>query len=192
MLGVSLPKKRKFNARAENLFFALFSVVGMFMLKFYGVEENYVNYSKTIDKQIPDISYYTNNKFVCGIVLNINGINYYAPISHTTHKFRTSKLIYDNGVPISSIRFSFMFPAPKSVLTQKDFKQIRLQDKHYADVLAAEYKFCVTNESSILQKANSVYAIGCNKEHKFNYTCCDFKKLESEYSKYDSSITYKK
>ncbi len=162
----------------------------IFMLKFYDVDENYVRFLKTIDNQIPDISYSTNNKFVCGIVLNINGIDYYAPVSHTTQKFRTSKLIYDKGRPISSIRFSFMFPAPKSVLTQKNFKQIRLKDEHYADILAAEYQYCVANETDILAKANSVYAIGCNKKHTLNYTCCDFKKLEAKYLNYDASITY--
>lgn len=160
------------------------------MLKFYDVEENYINYLKTIDRQIPDIRYSTNNKFVCGIVFEINDINYYAPISHTTEKFRTSMLIYDNGIPISSIRFSFMFPAPKSVLTEKDFKQIRAVDAHYADIIAAEYQFCIKNESNILTKADSVYNIGCNKNHRLNYTCCDFKKLESEYRNYDKAITY--
>ena len=160
------------------------------MLKFYDVKENYINYLKTIDSQIPNIRYDTNNKFVCGIVLEINGINYYAPISHTTHKFRTSKLIYDNDVPISSIRFSFMFPAPQDVLTQKNFEEIRAVDEHYADIIAAEYKYCITNEKDIFAKADSVYQIGCNKSHVLNYTCCDFKKLESEYLKYDDSITY--
>lgn len=190
MLGVSLPKRRRFNARAENLFFALIFYGERYMLKFYDVDENYINYLKSIDRQIPDISYSTNNKFVCGIVLDINGISYYAPISHTTHRFRTSKLIYDKGTPISSIRFSFMFPAPNSVLKQKDFRQIRMQDPHYADIITAEYNYCKANESSITQKAQSVYAIGCNKNHPYNYTCCDFAKLESEYMKYDATVTY--
>ena len=160
------------------------------MIKFYDVEENYINYLKTIDRQIPNIAYSTNNKFVCGIVLDIDGVTYYAPISHTTQRFRTSKLIYDKGRPISSIRFSFMFPAPQSVLTQKNFAQIRAIDPNYADVITAEYKYCVNNEIDILQKANSVYNIGCNKNHPNNYTCCDFKKLESEYMKYDKTVTY--
>ena len=63
-----------------------------------------------IDRQIPNIHYSKNNKFVCGVVLNIGGIEYYAPISHTTKKYQTSLLIYDKETPISSIRFSFMLP----------------------------------------------------------------------------------
>ena len=191
MLGVSLPKMRKFNARAEDFVLrSFFFGERITMLKFYDVEENYINYLKTIDRQIPDIAYSTNNKFVCGIVLDIGGVTYYAPISHTTQRFRTSKLIYDKGTPISSIRFSFMFPAPQSVLTQKNFAQIRAVDPNYADVITAEYRYCVRNENDILQKANSVYNIGCNKNHPYNYTCCDFKKLESEYMKYDKTVAY--
>ena len=176
--------------RERRFFLRSLFLERMAMLKFYDVEENYINYLKTIDRQIPDITYTTNNKFVCGIVLDIDGVSYYAPISHTTKRYRTSKLIYDNGRPISSIRFSFMFPAPQSVLTEKNFAQIRAIDPHYADVIAAEYQYCIKNESDILQKARSVYNIGCNKEHQFNYTCCDFKKLEAEYSKYDKTVTY--
>jgi len=176
--------------RERRFFLRSLFLERMAMLKFYDVEENYINYLKTIDRQIPDIAYTTNNKFVCGIVLDIDGVSYYAPISHTTKLYRTSKLIYDKGRPISSIRFSFMFPAPKSVLTEKNFAQIRAIDPHYADVITAEYQYCIKNESDILQKARSVYNIGCNKEHQFNYTCCDFKKLEAEYSKYDKTVTY--
>ena len=75
------------------------------MLKFYDIDENYIKYLQTIDRQVPNIHYSTNNKFVCGIVLEINNIKYYAPISHTIKKYKTSKLIYNNNKPISSIRF---------------------------------------------------------------------------------------
>lgn len=54
------------------------------MLKFYDIDENYVKYLQTIDKQIPNIHYSSNNKFICGIVLEMDRINYYAPISHMT------------------------------------------------------------------------------------------------------------
>lgn len=33
------------------------------MLKFYDIDENYVKYLQSIDRQIPNISYDTNNKF---------------------------------------------------------------------------------------------------------------------------------
>lgn len=48
------------------------------------------------------------------------------------------------------------------------------------------------NLNELLKRANSVYKIGCNKNHFLNYTCCDFKKLENEYIKYDRTKTYPK
>ena len=43
------------------------------------------------------------------------------------------------------------------------------------------------NIDIISQKANAVYKIGCNKNHKLNYTCCDFKKLEEHYLEFKNN-----
>lgn len=155
------------------------------MLRFYDIDVNYVRYLQSIDSQIPNIHYSTNNKFVCGVVLDINGVKYYAPVSHTTKKYQTSLLIYDNGTPISSIRFSFMLPAYEKVLKVKNFKEIAKVDQHYADIISAEYNYCRDNIDAIYKKANAVYKIGCNKNHRLNYTCCDFKKLEKYYLEFN-------
>ena len=56
------------------------------MLRFYDINEEYIQFLKSIDSQVPDIKYESNNKFVCGIVLNINDVKYYAHISHKTNK----------------------------------------------------------------------------------------------------------
>lgn len=153
------------------------------MIKFYDVDEDYVKFLQTIDGKIPNIKYSSSNndKFVCGVVLTINGHNYYAPISHFATKQRTTLQIIDNNRPIATIRFSFMFPALDSVLSKKDFSAIRKSDAKYADLLNAEYQFCKSNYDNIIKKALSVYNIGCNKNHVLNYNCCDFKKLEENY-----------
>lgn len=172
------------HGRRQNLRPFILLYIRRTMLKFYDIDENYVKYLQTIDGQVPNIHYSTNNKFVCGVVLNIDGVDYYAPISHTTKKYQTSLLIYNKSIPISSIRFSFMIPAYDEVLTELNFSEISKRDKKYADLLKTEYDYCRINKATIYQKAQAVYKIGCNKEHKLNYTCCDFKKLESEYMKY--------
>ena len=56
------------------------------MLKFYDIDKDYVKFLKTLDRQVPNIEYTSNNKFVCGIVLEVNNVKYYAPISHKTDK----------------------------------------------------------------------------------------------------------
>lgn len=154
------------------------------MLKFYDIDENYIQFLKTIDRQVPNVKYDSNNKFVCGVVLEINGVKYYAPISHKTDKQQTNLQIFDNGIPISTIRFSFMIPAFDDVLTYKDFKKVAKLDKNYANLLQAEYDYCSYHVQDIKDKALCVYKIGCNKNHRLNYTCCDFKKLEEHYMEY--------
>ena len=159
------------------------------MLKFYDVENNYVRFLQTHDKRIPNVSETGNSKFLCGVVLAINGVDYYAPISSNTNVYQTSYPIAGaNGKIISTIRFCFMFPAPLTVLTEKNFKQIRKINNPYADLLQKEWVNCRDNEKLILNKALSVYNIGCNKEHKFNYTCCDFKLLEQVFGNYQKKF----
>lgn len=133
---------------------------------------------------MPNVKYDLNNKFVCGIVLSINDIKYYAPVSHKTERQQTSLQIFDNEKPISTIRFSFMIPAFDEVLAFKDFKEIAKVDPSYASLLQSEYSFCRSHVQDIRNKALSVYRIGCNKNHRLNYTCCDFKKLEDHYMEY--------
>lgn len=154
------------------------------MLNFYDVDEKYIAFLKQFDRQVPDIRYDNNNKFVCGIVLKVNGINYYAPISHLKNKQQTNLQIYDGNRVVSTIRFSFMFPALSTVLAKKDFSAIAKTDPKYADLLQAEYLFCSKNSDKIHKKAEKIYQIGCKKEHRLNYVCCDFKLLEQHYHEY--------
>ena len=154
------------------------------MFAFYDVDPDYAKYLKQYDPKVPDIKYKTNDKFVCGVVLDVCGVQYYAPISHVTQKNRTSFLIMDGASPISSIRFSFMFPAPVSVLSLKMIGTIAKYDQPYADLLAKELRYCSVHLEEIYAKAEKVYKIGCNKAHALNPLCCDFKLLEEASKKY--------
>ena len=156
------------------------------MLQFYDIDTKYAAYLQSYDSQVPNISYGTNNKFVCGIVLSINGCNYFAPISSQTRKQKTNMLIQDtNGRVISSIKFCFMIPVPSCAIVPKDFSKIRMNDPNYANLLQAEYQFCNRHEADILAKAQKIYQIGCNPNHALNYTCCKFTLLEEKCKQYN-------
>ena len=58
-----------------------------------------------------------------------------------------------------------MFPAPDNVLTEIKFKEIAKHDAKYANLLQTEYTYCKSQLTEIYNKANSVYKIGCNKNH---------------------------
>lgn len=87
------------------------------MLKFYEVDSEYIKFLKENgDKRIPNIDYEKHKKFFSGVVLSINNFNYFAPVSSYNKKVHTAFLIKDKDLqtkelkPISSLRFSFMFP----------------------------------------------------------------------------------
>lgn len=157
-------------------------------LKFYEVDSEYIKYLREHgDKKIPNIEYEKHNKFFCGIVLTINNFNYFAPVSSYNKKAHTVFLIMDKDrknkelKPISSLRFSFMFPCPIEYLNQKDFSK---EDKKYQVLLRKELHYCNTNREKIKKMANQVYKLGINEKTRQKFNICNFKKLEEKCLEY--------
>ena len=158
------------------------------MLNFYDVDISYANFLRKFDTRVPQIKYNTNNKFVCGIVLKIDKYDYFVPLSSDISRKQTSMLIEDtNGRAIASLKFCFMFPVPSNLVTIKKLANIRKTDQAYAYLLKIELKFCQKNEKIILQKAQNIYKIGCNKNHVLNHSCCDFLLLQQKYDEWVNS-----
>ena len=175
--GVPPPKARGYNSKGGTC--RLFYLDVICLLKFYDVDLEYANYLRNYDGKVPYISYDANNKFVCGIVLDLGSYKYFVPVSSNKNKQKTNLLICDdNKRVLSSLKFSFMFPAPLSVVQEKDFSIIKLVDPNYAALLEKEYLFCRNNEDAIFAKARQVYKIGCNPNHVLNRHCCNFSLLE--------------
>ncbi len=157
------------------------------MIDFYNIDSGYLDYLRRYDDKVPRTGYITHKKFFCGIVLTIgDDIPYYAPVSHFRHKQRTNFPIYDkDGTTIlSTVRLCFMIPVIDSVLQRINIKDIYRIDSAYATLVDKEYSYCSKNEAQLLKCAKIVYRIGCNKTHKYNSCCCDFKFLEGIYQKY--------
>ena len=154
------------------------------MIEFYDIDPNYTEFLQRYDTKAPNIRYDSNNKFVCGVILEVNNTKYFAPVSHMTTHQRTNMLIYDRNTPIASIRFSFMFPAIESVIIRKDFSDIALRNPDYARLLRKEYTFCLRNTNRIMRKANQIYRKVCSGNSWFKSVCCDFQILEQHYMDY--------
>lgn len=157
------------------------------MLDFFTVDKAYGDYLRLLDSRIPNLAYSSHDKFVCGIVLLIGEHHYYAPISHNTKPFSTSFLIRDvsdESKVLSSIRFSFMFPALPEHVSRMDFKRIAAIDCNYADLLTKEHRYCTANEAKIRKFASRVYKQATTPGNSLKKVCCDFKLLEQEYLKF--------
>ena len=159
-------------------------------LDFYEVNADYIEYLLRFDPKVPKVNYSEtgkHDKFLCGIVLAVNGHDYFAPISSFATRQRTNLIIKnEDGRAISSIRFSFMIPVPPSVVSIK-----RIKDEpspEYRRLLDLELRFCQKNSKAIHRLAKFVYnTVIENKDSIMVKNCCDFKKLEAACAEYFKS-----
>jgi len=156
-------------------------------LNFYEVDYDYIKHLKEVDDKVPDIKYGENDKFFCGVVTEVNGFKYFAPITSFVGKQQTNLLIYNSkNEKIASIRFCFMIPVDEKYLKVKSIKQV--SNEFYKKLLSTELSFCRKNKTRIQNAAKRVYAYGTNPNHPQYDNCCNFKELETRAEKYNQSI----
>ena len=135
-------------------------------LKFYKVDKKFLAFLYSEDKKkngfscVPTVNYAATQKekFMCGVVLKVGGLDYFAPVSSYTTKQKDNVLLFDteNNVT-SSIRLNFMFPAPKGVCNIYNFEQE--VDKKYQSVVRRELQSANEQREIIQKQANKTYYI---------------------------------
>lgn len=161
-------------------------------ISFYYVDKEYIQYLKEMEIKergftcIPNMEYNTNDKFVYGVVMNINNMDYYVPFSHYDKQQEDNILIkvdYHKKFKVAgSLRFNYMFPVPKKCLTPVDFSDFS-EDRKI--LLRKEYKSCLHLLPQIQKKAIKTYrrVLACNNEELINNSCMFFL-LEESCKKY--------
>lgn len=160
----------------------------MSKLNFYEVDTKYLEYLKNYgDSKVPNYDY-KNTKFYVGIILEINGFKYFAPVSSFNEKQRTNFLIKvkdrdsEELVIVSSVRLSFMIPVDDTVI--KRFSINNYWNFKSRSLIRKELSWCRENAEPIKKLAQKVYKWGCNEKSYQYKNCCDFKKLEIAYNNY--------
>lgn len=165
-------------------------------IKFYTLDDNYLKYLRQceIDKRgfakVPNIDKGKDNlteKFYCGVVLNVHGINYFAPVSSYKTPNSGNFTIYEkDGRVIGAIRFNYMLPVPTEILKIKDFDSIPIQK--YRNLVVKEWRYCQEREPIIHRKAHNawyaVYSNYGNPNNHFVKNSCDFPLLEKKCIEY--------
>ena len=161
-------------------------------LNFYTVNACYVKYLQNAEQasrgfsRVPNLNYgnQRKQKFFCGIVLQVNGVDYYVPVSSYKQKKADNFLILaDNGQVVSSLRFNYMFPIPKElaavhVITHQS-------DLAYRALLAQELRFCIKNQVHIQKLAERTYKrVLLGKDLGLVANSCDFRLLEEKCAGY--------
>lgn len=156
-------------------------------LKFYYVDEGYANFlRKNYDPRVPNITNedYTNKKFFIGVVMKINGFNYFAPVSsYNKENNLTFNIKNNDGDIVASIRPNYMFPLMKD--TYKLIPINKLNSKYYKYFVQYELRYCNKHRAEICALAEETYKkrimfdYRSSKERKMYETmCCNFARLE--------------
>ena len=151
-------------------------------IKFYEVDEEYVNYLTSFAPHLflnKQPGQHNSRKYI-GIVLSINGYDYFAPLSSFKDKHNRIQESVDfiKVKRYAVINLNNMFPVPEGVYTYVDISKER--NPQYTSLLLAEYRFIKSIQEKIRKNAVMIYN---HKKENGNKTslakrCNDFIKLE--------------
>lgn len=127
-----------------------------------------------------------NERKYIGVVLQINGFDYFAPLSSFKPKHRKMKegLDFLKVEDYAVINLNNMFPVPISECRYVNFNQVR--DPSYRSLLLAEYRFIKSIQEKIRKNAAALYR---HKQINGDKTplakrCNDFVLLETKCKEY--------
>lgn len=161
-------------------------------LNFYTVDLLYVNYLKNAEQEkrgfsrVPNMDYgdQRKQKFLCGVVLQVNSMNYYVPVTSYKQQKPDNFLIKAaNGQVVSSLRFNYMFPVPNQLISVRIIADE--PDRAYRALLSQELRYCIKNQETIQHLAERTYKrVLLGKDLGLVANSCDFRLLEQAYSSY--------
>jgi protein AbiQ len=164
-------------------------------LNFYTVDFEYVMFLKNAEQEqrgfsrIPNVEYGDQRKpkFLCGVVLQVNDMDYYVPVTSYKQQKPDNFLIRaDNGQVTSSLRFNYMFPIPKRLVAERTIDGE--PDRAYRALLAQELRYCNKHQEKILSLASRTYKrvdLGLDKGLIIN--SCAFHLLEQKCKEYQTT-----
>lgn len=159
---------------------------------FYYINNDYISFLKKYEREqvghtcVPNIQYKTADKFVFGAVMDINGIDYFVPVSSYAKDQADVILMRDKKNKsdiLGSLRFAYMLPVPRSCLIKLDINAV---SNEYSKVhISKELAFCRRERDKIFKQAQKTYYRVTNKvNEQLVKNSCDFKLLEQAYVDY--------
>ena len=155
-------------------------------LDFYTIDLAYVSYLKQAElakrgfSRVPNMEYgkERKQKFLCGVVLSVNDVEYYVPVSSFKEQKPDNFLILaDNGKVVSSLRFNYMFPIPKGLASVRRIADE--PDLAYRRLLAQELRYCIRHQEQIQKLAERTHKrVLLGKNTGLVLNSCDFRLLE--------------
>jgi len=161
-------------------------------LKLYKMRDGFVEFMHNVDSRVQFNK--TERRPYVGVVLTIGEHDYFVPMESPKPNHRNMK----SNIHIMKIEdgrygilgFNNMIPAKKHYLIEFDID--KEPDEKYKRLLYNQLLFCNNHKQEIFARAKKTYdAVAVKRQPFFMKICCDFKKLEAEYTKYYyKTITY--
>ncbi|MBQ4938338.1 MULTISPECIES: type III toxin-antitoxin system ToxN/AbiQ family toxin [Citrobacter freundii complex] len=161
-------------------------------MKFYTVSDSYISHLKNVDDRVPDN--YGGGRAFIGIVLEVNGLKYLAPL--TSYKAKQDKIapstptifkLHERNNPenkLGMICLNNMLPVTDEVIELLD---IDAQPKRYQKMLYRQFEFIKLHTDDIEARAQNLYKmITVDKHTFFSRISCDFELLEQASASYPS------
>lgn len=159
-------------------------------LKFYQIENKYIDY---LLPHAPHLfrnkkpGQHNERKYI-GIILQVNGLDYFAPLSSFKPKHKTMPEMIDfmKIKDYAVINLNNMFPVPKAECSYVDISKEK--DLHYRALLTSEYRYIKSIQEKIRKNALNIYKHKLDKGNSTGLAkrCNDFlllEKLCKEYQK---------
>jgi protein AbiQ len=152
-------------------------------LSFFCVEPEYCDFLRKADPCVPFTSDKKTKRPFVGILLTINAISYYAPLTSPKPKHLKMKNQLDflkiNGGLWGAINFNNMIPIQSSSLTKVEMKILAsdTQDEvAYKNLLMNQLSWCNRHKEQIVNQAIKLYTLITTGKARPELTrrCCNF------------------
>jgi protein AbiQ len=170
----------------------VFEGVDMDNLKIYEIDPQYVEYLEPFAPHLFHNSKagQANSRKYIGIILHINDIEYFAPLSSFKDKHLRMKegLDFIKVKRYAVINLNNMFPVPDGLYKYVDFSEER--NPKYRSLLLAEYRYIKSIQDKIRKNAAALYnhKVKNGTDTPLAKRCNDFTLLEQKCSEYNKDI----
>ncbi|MBQ9692355.1 MAG: type III toxin-antitoxin system ToxN/AbiQ family toxin [Clostridia bacterium] len=157
-------------------------------LKLYEINGDYITYLSAFAPHLfkNKKTEQKNERKYIGIVLQINGFDYFAPLSSFKDKHKLMKEVLDfiKVKDYAVINLNNMFPVPLSETKYVDISSER--DPRYRALLLAEYRYIKSIQEKIWKNARNVYKLKIKngEASSLSKRCNDFLLLEKACADY--------
>ncbi|MBU5228151.1 type III toxin-antitoxin system ToxN/AbiQ family toxin [Clostridium senegalense] len=163
----------------------------------FRVNSNYIRYLNKFDAKVMYNKDNLHTRPYVGIVLDINNLNYFAPLTSPKPKHEKMKnnlgfmkiRLKDNEY--GAVNINNMIPIKEDQLIKFNINDEK--DNKYKKLLKNQFKFLYRNADNIHHSALKLYEkVVIQKDINFINMCCDFKVLENKCLEYDYKKTKEK